>query len=69
MLLDDFRSQVRCLPDMFEMATLESAMEFLTGKYMPRRDLCLMTFDDGLREHYADVTPILAEEGIQGFSS
>ena len=25
-----------------------------------------MTFDDGLREHYADVTPILAEEQIQG---
>jgi hypothetical protein len=26
-----------------------------------------MTFDDGLREHYADVTPILAEQDIQGF--
>jgi peptidoglycan/xylan/chitin deacetylase (PgdA/CDA1 family) len=25
-----------------------------------------MTFDDGLREHYAEVTPILAEEEIQG---
>ena len=25
-----------------------------------------MTFDDGLKEHYAEVTPILAEEGIQG---
>jgi peptidoglycan/xylan/chitin deacetylase (PgdA/CDA1 family) len=67
MLLDDFRSQVRALPDMFEMATIESAFAFLTGKYTPRRDLCLMTFDDGLREHYADVTPILAEQDIQGF--
>jgi peptidoglycan/xylan/chitin deacetylase (PgdA/CDA1 family) len=66
MLLDDFRSQVRVLPDAYEMATLESAMEFLNGKYAPSRDLCLMTFDDGLREHYADVTPILAEEQIQG---
>ena len=67
MLLDDFRSQVHALPDMFEMATIESAVAFLTGKYVPRRDLCLMTFDDGLREHYADVTPVLAEKGIQGF--
>ena len=25
MLLDDFRSQVHALPDMFEMATIESA--------------------------------------------
>jgi peptidoglycan/xylan/chitin deacetylase (PgdA/CDA1 family) len=66
MLLDDFRSQAKALPDFYEMATLESAMAFLAGKYTPRRDLCLMTFDDGLREHYADVTPILAEEQIQG---
>lgn len=66
MLLDDFRSQVNALPDMFEMATLESAVAFLTGKYVPRRDLCLMTFDDGLREHYAEVTPLLAEQDIQG---
>jgi hypothetical protein len=66
MLLDDFRRQAKALPDVYEMATLESAIAFLTGKYSPRRDLCLMTFDDGLREHYADVTPILAEEEIQG---
>jgi peptidoglycan/xylan/chitin deacetylase (PgdA/CDA1 family) len=66
MLLDDFRSQAKALPNLYEMATLESAMEFLAGKYTPRRDLCLMTFDDGLREHYADITPILAEEQIQG---
>jgi peptidoglycan/xylan/chitin deacetylase (PgdA/CDA1 family) len=66
MLLDDFRRQAKALPDVYEMATLESAIAFLTGKYTPRRDLCLMTFDDGLREHYADVTPILAEEQIQG---
>ncbi len=66
MLLDDFRGQVKALPDVYEMATLESAIEFLGGKYTPRRDLCLMTFDDGLREHYADVMPILAEEQIQG---
>jgi peptidoglycan/xylan/chitin deacetylase (PgdA/CDA1 family) len=66
MLLDDFRRQAKALPGVYEMATLESAIAFLTGKYTPRRDLCLMTFDDGLREHFADVTPILAEEQIQG---
>jgi peptidoglycan/xylan/chitin deacetylase (PgdA/CDA1 family) len=66
MLLDDFRAQVKSLVGMFEMATLESAVAFLNGKYTPRRDLCLMTFDDGLREHFADVTPILAEYRIQG---
>ncbi len=66
MLLDDFRNQVKALSDDYEMATLESAVAFLTGKYAPSRDLCLMTFDDGLREHYAEVTPILAEHHLQG---
>lgn len=66
MLLDDFCDQVRALPDLFEMATVNSALEFLKGTYQPRRDMCLMTFDDGLKEHYAEVTPILEENGIQG---
>ncbi len=66
MLLDDFREQVKALPGLFEMATVNSALEFLNGSYRPRRDLCLMTFDDGLKDHYANVTPILAEQGIQG---
>jgi peptidoglycan/xylan/chitin deacetylase (PgdA/CDA1 family) len=66
MLLDDFRRQARELPELFEMASVSSALEFLNGTYKPRRNLCLMTFDDGLREHYAEVTPILAEESIQG---
>src|SRR5580704_10319558 len=66
MLLDDFRRQTATLPDLFEMATVSSAFEFLTGRYQPRRNLCLMTFDDGLKEHYAEVTPILAENDIQG---
>jgi len=66
MLLRDFHQQVTELPDLFEMATLNSAIEFLAGTYQPGRDLCLMTFDDGLREHYDVVTPILAEEKVQG---
>ncbi|MCU1241128.1 MAG: est4A [Candidatus Acidoferrum typicum] len=66
MLLDDFRNQVKVLPDLFEMATLNSAYDFLAGRYQPGRDLCLMTFDDGLKEHYSEVTPILSEKGIQG---
>jgi peptidoglycan/xylan/chitin deacetylase (PgdA/CDA1 family) len=66
MLLESFRSQVKKLSERYEMARLETALEFLSGSYQPKRDLCLLTFDDGLREHYQDVTPILAELGIQG---
>ena len=66
MLLEDFEKQVASLDGRFEMATLESALAYLSGTYTPRRDLCLMTFDDGLREHFAEVTPILARRHIQG---
>ena len=66
MLTDDFRAQVAQLKARYEMATLESALDFLGGTYRPARDLCLLTFDDGLRDHYTDVLPILAEEQIQG---
>jgi len=65
MLLDDFREQVAGLSSQFEMASLESAVDFLAGEYRPRRDLCLLTFDDGLKEHYTEVTPILHDKRIR----
>lgn len=69
MQLDSFRRQVAELSAEFEMATLESAMAFLEGSYRPSRDLCLLTFDDGLQEHWSEATPILAAAGIQGVFS
>jgi len=66
MLLEDFRHQVSELAMHYEMASVESSLDFLTGEYRPRRDLCLLTFDDGLREHYEQVTPYLAEKKIRG---
>ena len=66
MLLTAFRQQIELLKGRFELATLESTLAFLSGSYHPARDLCLLTFDDGLREHYTDITPILVENGMQG---
>lgn len=66
MLTDDFRRQVGVMEGRYEMATVESALAFLGGGYQPARDLCLLTFDDGLKEHYAEVAPVLADRKIQG---
>lgn len=66
MLVDDFRAQVDWLRGTFEMATLECALAYLHGEYVPDKDLCLLTFDDGLKEHYSEVLPILAERQVQG---
>jgi peptidoglycan/xylan/chitin deacetylase (PgdA/CDA1 family) len=66
MLIKDFRQQLAALQQCYEMATLESALDFLRGVYHPSRDLCLLTFDDGLKEHYTDVMPLLVEHKVQG---
>lgn len=62
----DFSAQVTAMKGQYEMATLESALAFVSGVYEPKKDLCLLTFDDGLKEHYAEVTPLLRDAGIQG---
>jgi peptidoglycan/xylan/chitin deacetylase (PgdA/CDA1 family) len=66
MLREDFRQQVAALARGYEMATLESALAFLRGSYQPSRRLCLLTFDDGLAEHYAEVLPVLVQHNLQG---
>lgn len=66
MLTSTFRQQLCTLKTHYELATLESAMAFLQGAYAPKRDLCLLTFDDGVKEHYTEITPLLVEHGIQG---
>lgn len=66
MLTSAFRQQLCALREHYELATLETALAFMQGTYTPRRDLCLLTFDDGLKEHYTEVTPLLVEHGIQG---
>jgi peptidoglycan/xylan/chitin deacetylase (PgdA/CDA1 family) len=66
MLLEDFRQQCAWLSATHEMATMETALAFLRGDYQPSRTLCLLTFDDGVKEHYSEVLPILVEHGIQG---
>jgi peptidoglycan/xylan/chitin deacetylase (PgdA/CDA1 family) len=61
-----FQQQVQALQQRYEMATLEMVVDFLQGTYTPSRDLCLLTFDDGLKDHFTTVTPLLVEHNIQG---
>jgi peptidoglycan/xylan/chitin deacetylase (PgdA/CDA1 family) len=66
MLTEDFRRQIAALGQRYEMATLGSALAFMRGEYGPTRDLCLLTFDDGLKDHFTEVLPILTERRLQG---
>ena len=66
MLVEDFRRQVQWLAENFEMATVESVLDFLKGDYEPKRDLCILTFDDAFKDHVDNALPILAEHKVQG---
>ncbi len=63
--LDAFVEQVDALRARYEMATLESALDYVEGCYQPQRDLCLLTFDDGVKDHLR-ASQILSERGIEG---
>ncbi len=63
---EDFRRQLAELTSRFEIASMECSLDFLNGEYRPRRDLCLLTFDGGLKEHLATVVPLLRERRVRG---
>ncbi|MBZ5601278.1 MAG: polysaccharide deacetylase family protein [Acidobacteriia bacterium] len=49
----EFARQIDYCAETFEVVSLDRALDFLQGRYAASRDLCLLAFDDGLREHFA----------------
>jgi peptidoglycan/xylan/chitin deacetylase (PgdA/CDA1 family) len=64
--VEDLRAQLNELRTDFEIASIEASVDFLTGEYRPRRDLCLLTFDDSLKDHLQFALPVLLEQRIRG---
>jgi peptidoglycan/xylan/chitin deacetylase (PgdA/CDA1 family) len=62
----EFRRQLEDVRRSFQMPSLEGCLDFLSGAWDPAVDLCLLTFDDGLRDHYENVFPILKRAGVTG---
>lgn len=62
----EFRRQVAKVQQTFDTPPLEACVEFLEGAWEPKRDLCILTFDDGLREHHDTAAQILSDAGIPG---
>lgn len=64
--VQEFKRQVAHVKENLDTPSLEACVEFLEGTWTPRRDICLFTFDDGLREHYDTVAEILVSTGTPG---
>ncbi|XXF81573.1 polysaccharide deacetylase family protein [Myxococcaceae bacterium GXIMD 01537] len=48
----------------YEFATLGDAVDVMAGRKVARRDLCVVTFDDGYRDVYRYAYPVLKQMGV-----
>ncbi|HMJ62548.1 MAG TPA: polysaccharide deacetylase family protein [Bryobacteraceae bacterium] len=62
---EELDSQLAYLKRRFNMATLETTLDMLTGD-APRRTSVLITFDDGYLDNYTLAFPILRKHGVEG---
>lgn len=67
--LKDFKAQIAYLKSKYEMVRLEDIIrKYESGGVQEKGDkpACLLTFDDGYKEHFTNVLPVLLQEEIQG---
>lgn len=48
----------------FQFVNWQEFKDFIKGNFKPRKKIALLTFDDGLREFYDVVLPVLERKGI-----
>ncbi len=63
---DEFEAQLDWLAGAFEIITPADLARISTGDFAPRRNWCLLTFDDGTKDHAQVVAPLLARRGLTG---
>lgn len=64
--LHDFEAQLDHLSKHYTMINWPDLQEFLQHKKPLPRASCLLTFDDGVRDHYINVFPALRARGLSG---
>ena len=64
--ISDFRKQLDFFEENFEVVRMEQVMDHLEGLSVLPENALLLTFDDGYRDHYDYVLPLLKEHGMQG---
>lgn len=59
-----FEADIDCLSKHFQWVNWQEFKDFTSGNFKPQKKFALLTFDDGLREFYDIVAPILERKGI-----
>jgi len=66
MLVSEFERQLDWLGERYEIVGPSQFLKWLAGDDGSTKPPCLLTFDDGTRDHAEVVTPILARRGLGG---
>ena len=61
-----FRQQLGYFKKYYDFVTMQDELKCLRGEGGMRQDSILLTFDDGYKDHFEFVFPILDELGLQG---
>lgn len=61
----EVRAQIRLLSETFDFPSPSRVRRMMIAGEPIDQKLCVFSFDDGLRDHFENVLPILAEFGIQ----
>nr|WP_315035304.1 polysaccharide deacetylase family protein [uncultured Chryseobacterium sp.] len=48
----------------FQFVSWSEFKDFISGNFKPKKKIALLTFDDGFREFYDTITPVLERKGI-----
>lgn len=59
-----FEADLDCLSKHFQWVSWSEFKDFVSGNFKPKKKIALLTFDDGFREFYDTVIPILERKGI-----
>ena len=66
LLVDKFRNQLDYLMKNYTIIKTEEYIDYLEGRGDIPDNSCILSFDDGLKDHYENVFPILKEKGVSG---
>jgi Polysaccharide deacetylase. len=62
--IQDFEKDLDFTLKHFQFVNWDEFKDLQTGNFKPKKKIALLTFDDGLREFYDVVAPILERKGI-----
>jgi len=63
-LIKDFTGQLDYIQKKYTVISIDEYLDFLSGSENIPKESCILSFDDGLKDHYLNVFPILKKRDL-----